>query len=414
NRGLKGSDAGTSLKTMLQTLQPVTEDQIALFEALGLVTADGSNQFFDAAGNIKSLNEIAGTLRKSMSKLTNQERQHALKLMFGTDAVRAATILYKEGAEGVEKFRDEMSKVTALDVARKKMDNAAGAVEQFRGAVETMQIAGMTPLLPIVKEMANGAADLIDQYGPQIVKGIENMVAKARKYLEDNFTKNPEFQKLPDLESKVKWIFDTLMGDFRAWWDASGAAKFRTIVAEVTEFLASALKEAVPAIVAVGLEIGKGLVDGIISAIKNDPVASAVFYGGAGGVVGGVPGAVIGAGVGASNAVVEQGMDKLGGKVKNWTSEGGWLDTAADFFFGEDDPKPHAGGLRNVPYNNYPARLHAGEAVLTREEAKRWRGEGGAIGGGSGGVVITGNTFYVREEADIEKIARQLAYEMSQ
>lgn len=43
-------------------------------------------------------------------------------------------------------------------------------------------------------------------------------------------------------------------------------------------------------------------------------------------------------------------------------------------------PMPQfATGLNSVPYNNFPAFLHAGEAVLTRTEAERWRrGEGGS------------------------------------
>lgn len=426
NRGLKGSDAGTSLKTMLQTLQPVTDEQIGLFRELGLMTEDGSNQFFDAAGNIKSLNDIAGTLRKSLSKLTNQERQHALKLMFGTDAVRAATILYKEGAEGVDEFLEEMSKVTALDVARKKMDNAAGAVEQFKGALETLQIAGMMPLLPLVKDLANGAADFIEAYSPQIVAGIQSMVDRAKAYIKTNFTDNPEFQKLTTLESKVKFIFNTLMDDFNKWWNESGAASFKLITEKVTGVMVEALSAAVPRLTEVGLKLGRGLVSGIIAAIKEDPIAAAVLGGGAGGAVAGLPGAVV-AGSGAAAVAGYNSLKTTGDLNKKFDSGQMTPEQAAEYTrLSKElasnkwyDPlsmfsgKGHAGGLRNVPYNNYPASLHAGEAVLTREEAKRWRGEGGATGG-SGSVVITGNTFHVREEADIEKIARALAYQMAQ
>lgn len=45
-----------------------------------------------------------------------------------------------------------------------------------------------------------------------------------------------------------------------------------------------------------------------------------------------------------------------------------------------------AGGLDYVPYNGYPAILHAGEAVLTASEAKEWRSGRPAQTGG--GVVI--------------------------
>lgn len=159
NNGLKSSDAGTSLKTMLSNLQPTTKAQIEQFRALGLITADGSNQFFDAAGNLKSLGDISGLLRKSMKGLTNQQRMLAMETMFGSDAIRAANILFNEGAEGVQKFDSDMSNVTALDVATKRMDNAKGAVEQFNGAMETLKISALMPTMPLIKKVALAAAD---------------------------------------------------------------------------------------------------------------------------------------------------------------------------------------------------------------------------------------------------------------
>lgn len=38
---------------------------------------------------------------------------------------------------------------------------------------------------------------------------------------------------------------------------------------------------------------------------------------------------------------------------------------------------PHASGLHYVPYDNYPARLHRGEMVLTRKDAEDYRAENG-------------------------------------
>ncbi len=61
----------------------------------------------------------------------------------------------------------------------------------------------------------------------------------------------------------------------------------------------------------------------------------------------------------------------------------------------------HASGLRYVPYDDYPARLHEGERVLTAREA---RGYGGGVN-----VSVTGNQFTVREEADIDRIAETIA-----
>lgn len=146
NAGIKGSDAGTSLKTFLQNLQPVTDRQVELFKELGIVTKDGSNQFYDAQGNVKSMAEIAGVLNKATEGLTTQQKQMALETMFGSDAIRAAAVIADNGADGFKKLAGEMGKVTAQEVAEKRMDNLAGSIEQLKGSVETLLIIIGRPL----------------------------------------------------------------------------------------------------------------------------------------------------------------------------------------------------------------------------------------------------------------------------
>lgn len=140
NNGLKGSDAGTSLKTMLQNLQPRTKEQIELFQELGLMTAEGTNAFYDLNGEIKTMPEIAGLLQQSMKDMTDQQRAFALETIFGSDAVRAGNILFKEGADGLRNMWDAMSKVTAADVATKKMETLKGAFIELQSSVETIGI----------------------------------------------------------------------------------------------------------------------------------------------------------------------------------------------------------------------------------------------------------------------------------
>lgn len=59
-------------------------------------------------------------------------------------------------------------------------------------------------------------------------------------------------------------------------------------------------------------------------------------------------------------------------------------------------------GIARIPYNDYTARLHEGERVLTAAEARRMDAGSGAS------VVITGNTFVVRDESDIDLIAETI------
>ena len=70
----------------------------------------------------------------------------------------------------------------------------------------------------------------------------------------------------------------------------------------------------------------------------------------------------------------------------------------------------HAAGLQRVPYNNYLANLHQGEAVLPRRDADKWR-QGKSS---SPQVSIVMNGTVIREDADIERMASELVRKINQ
>ena len=70
------------------------------------------------------------------------------------------------------------------------------------------------------------------------------------------------------------------------------------------------------------------------------------------------------------------------------------------------NPYKNAWGLDRVPYDNYPALLHHGERVLTAAEARE------ADRGTGVSVVISGNEFHIREDADVDRVAEALAQKL--
>jgi TP901 family phage tail tape measure protein len=163
--GLKGSDAGTSLKTMLLNLDPSTKAQTAAFKELGLITADGTNQFFDATGSAKSMSEIFEILKQSTSTLTDQQKINLLQTAFGTDAVRAATIAASEGAAGWDKVTESMDKMGGVQVAAAQRNaGLEGAMNSLGGSIETVQITIGNLFLPILTAMAQGLTVVINAF----------------------------------------------------------------------------------------------------------------------------------------------------------------------------------------------------------------------------------------------------------
>lgn len=71
----------------------------------------------------------------------------------------------------------------------------------------------------------------------------------------------------------------------------------------------------------------------------------------------------------------------------------------------------HAAGLRRVPYNNYLANLHQGEAILPRREADKWR-----KGQGNPSVMIAkiADTVVIREEADLDRFAEKFVRKLNE
>ena len=183
--GLTGSDAGTSFKTMLQRLSAPTGEAASLMEELGISA-------YDSQGNFVGLAEVAGQLETSMSDLTPAQRNAAMATIFGADAVRAANILYSEGADGISKWTSEVSESgAASEMAAKLTDNLSGDIERLGGAFDEVFLStggsangalrtivqGLEGLVTIVGRvpgpvlLAAGALSSLALVGPKAISG---------------------------------------------------------------------------------------------------------------------------------------------------------------------------------------------------------------------------------------------------
>jgi TP901 family phage tail tape measure protein len=175
NAGIKGSDAGTSLKTFLNNLIPTTDRAKQTFKDLGLAVGASGNAFIDAQGNYKSLGDIAGVLHTATAGLTESQKTLALETLFGSDAIRAAAVIANAGADGFANLNAEMNKTTAAEVAATRLDNTAGSIEQLKGSLETLAISIGTTLLPSLNKIVDGVQSVVDWFS-NLDKGTQKTI----------------------------------------------------------------------------------------------------------------------------------------------------------------------------------------------------------------------------------------------
>ena len=158
NAGMIGSDAGTSLKTMLVSLANPSSKAAGLMEELGISA-------YDAQGNFVGLAELAGQLQTRMGGLSQEQRNQALATIFGSDAIRAANVLYGEGAEGIANWTREVSESGyAAAQAAAKNDNLRGDLENLSGSFESLMISLGEGAQGPLRQVVQGVDTLVDAF----------------------------------------------------------------------------------------------------------------------------------------------------------------------------------------------------------------------------------------------------------
>jgi TP901 family phage tail tape measure protein len=149
--GLIGERGGTAFKTMLIRLEAPSDKAAELMKKFGL-------SLYDAAGNIKTMPELAANLTKSFGDLAPAQRNAALATIFGTRAVQGANIMMQAGqkitAQWIEKVNDQGF---AAHQAAGKLDSLTGDLDKFKAhlsnAMVDMGEASQGPLRELIQQL---------------------------------------------------------------------------------------------------------------------------------------------------------------------------------------------------------------------------------------------------------------------
>jgi TP901 family phage tail tape measure protein len=177
NNGVKGSDAGTSVKTMLMRLMAPADDAVGALEQVGLSVMS----FRNADGKMKPLVEIIGTLNGALAGMDQAAKDDIFRRIFGQDAIRAAAILTATGVDGFNAMTDAMG--NALPVSEKYrtlQSGLAGAMASVAAAMQRAAIAISEAVGPALMAIAGPIGEVIDGFTKFVVANQELVAGFAK------------------------------------------------------------------------------------------------------------------------------------------------------------------------------------------------------------------------------------------
>jgi len=157
--GIKGSQAGTSLRGALSRLAKPTDPMIAKMDELGL-------SFYDAEGNMKSLEHQIGMLQHAFQGLTPEQQQNALVTLYGQESLSGMMALIEKGPNAINELTNSLknSNGAADEMARTMQDNMNSSIEQMMGAFESAAIVIQEIMAPAIRGVADTIGGLVEKF----------------------------------------------------------------------------------------------------------------------------------------------------------------------------------------------------------------------------------------------------------
>lgn len=159
NSGIKGSQAGTALRSTITRLaKPVGEAKDAVEELKISIT--------NTDGTMKPLSQTMVELREKFAGLTEEQKAQYAAMLAGQEGMSGLLAIVNASDEDFQKLTDEINNANgaAEDMASVMMDNTAGAVEQLKGALESAGILIGEKLTPYIRDLAEWITGLVEKF----------------------------------------------------------------------------------------------------------------------------------------------------------------------------------------------------------------------------------------------------------
>lgn len=165
NVGIQGSDAGTSIKTMMQSLVAPTGAGAKAMAALKL-------SVYDAKGQLIPFPKMLDRVSQATKGMSDKTKNANLRDIFGSDAIRAANALIPKAGKS---FADLTKTVTraggASKAAAAQTAGFSGVLKEMKAKSESAMQGVYTAVSPTLEKVGRKALEIGPQIGGAFKKG---------------------------------------------------------------------------------------------------------------------------------------------------------------------------------------------------------------------------------------------------
>lgn len=285
NSGIKSTQAGTSLNSVLTRLATNSSGAADAIAALGV-------NFYDSAGNARPLGTVMGELREATKGMNQEQKSNLANTVAGMEAQKGLLAILNASEDDYNKLADAISNADGASkrMSDTMMDNLSGDITLFQSAVDGLKIS-------LGERMSNSwLRDIVQWLTAQVPKAeqlFSDAMDSAERKLDSikrkfkDISATDEWQNA-DFFGKGKILWDEyIVQPFSEWWSSKGKAKMNVIAGDIGNAIGTGLTVGVATILGIdisetideGSTLGASFAKGFSEGFDFDAVASKLWDG---------------------------------------------------------------------------------------------------------------------------------------
>ena len=281
NNGIKASQAGTSLRSLLTNLtHPVGQAEDAINDlGISITNADGS---------VKPLSQTLQELRSKFGALSEAERAQYAAMLAGQEGMSGLLAIVNASDQDFADLTEQInnSSGAAEEMADIMMDNLAGKFELFTGALDSMKMSLGERFKPYLMDALEWLTDKV----PDVENALLTAMNSFDRFVDETKSKIAEFTATDewenaDLFGKISIAWDELVAEpFSEWWNGSGKTKVAGVSRDIGVGIGTAISTGIMALMGIdvssvvdeGSSIGRQFAEGFAEGMNGVSIAGAL------------------------------------------------------------------------------------------------------------------------------------------